>query len=121
MKCGKARNTPQQKLKMQEWFHGSKHRPAQIKLLTEANINYRDLYDEIQSAAIEKSDNISSVVKYKLKSSITLNIERNYISGSDINQADLEKQYRSGNQILSGRSLLEMAQKGVKCYKKTLA
>ena len=85
MKSGKSRNTQQQKLKMQEWFHGSKHRPTQIKLFIETIVNYRDLYNEIMSAAIDKSNNMSSVVKYKLKSSTTLNTERNYISGSDIN------------------------------------
>ena len=122
MKSGKPRNTSQQRIRIAEFYHGKPpNRPSQIKLLAEAHLNYRDLYDEISSTAISKNSDESTITKYKLKSKLSLDISRQYISGYDINSNDLEKQFRQGDQLLSGRSILEMAQKGLKHYKKALA
>jgi len=104
---------------MANWFHGKPtNHPSQIKLLSEGNLNYKKLFDEVQAGATNKNASISSITKYKLKDDLTRDIRRIYYTGIDIKYHDLEKQFRAGRQILSGRSLVDMAVRGIKTIKK---
>ena len=45
----------------------------------------------------------------------------NYLSKIDINMEDLEKRTLTSKLLITGRSLLNMAKKGLKMYKKAVA
>lgn len=60
-------------------------------MLVEASINYRELYEEFGGAAVDKNDDASVVRRYKLKSELTQDTIRQYISCFDITSCDLEK------------------------------
>ena len=122
MKCGQAKRLVDQYDEMQQFYHGYEpSHPSQIKLLSEAHINYRDMYDEITVPSIQKSDNINSTHKYRLKKILTQDLSRDYYSGHDIRSDDLEKKNRTGSPLITGRNLHAMAIRGVKCYKKALS
>ena len=48
-------------------------------------------------------------------------MKRTYYCGDDITQQDLEKRNRTGNQLMTGRNMLDLCIRGVKNYKKALA
>ena len=54
------------------------------------------------------------------KSSLTMDDTFNYLSKIDINSEDLEKRTLTSKLLITGRSLLNMAKKGLKMYKKAL-
>ena len=101
-----------------KFYHGDKNPPSQIKLLAEAHVNYRDLYDVEHSSALNKNDDARSVQRYKLKRELTVNDNTSYYSLSDIRHDDLEKKNRTGSQLVTGRNFYDMAVRGMKSYKK---
>ena len=122
MKCGQAKRLSDQYVEMQGFYHGIEpSHPSQIKLLSDNHINYRDMYDEITVTSTHKSDNINSTHKYRLKKLLTQDLSRNYYSGHDIRSDDLDYKNRTGSPLITGRNLVAMAVKGVKCYKKALS
>ena len=56
-----------------------------------------------------------------MKLSLTKDKCRTYYSDFDITLADLEKRNCTGEQLICGTNLLDLAKKGVRCYKKALA
>ena len=58
---------------------------------------------------------------FSLKSSLTRDDSRTYYTNRDILVADLEKKGRNGQQLVSGRNLLDIAKKGTANYRKALS
>ena len=98
MKCGKAKRLPDQHKEMHNFFHGVKPtHPPQIKLLADAHVNYRDMFDEIVVSSTTKDDDLSTVKQYSLSKRLTQDISRLYYSGVDLRHEDLEK--RTGQEM----------------------
>ena len=122
IKCGKGKTVPMQQSAMAIFYHGHPpHHPSQINLLASASYSYRGLYEAETTIATKKSDSIDTVIQYVLKSSVNLGYSHRFRSGVDITSLDLEKKLRSGNLLITGRQLFDMAKKGVKNYKKALS
>ena len=122
MKCGKSKKLKSQYEEMSKFYHGDEpNRPSQIKLLANAHINYRDLYDEVIVKCKNKQDTMADIITYRLKKVITQDLSRDYYSNRDIRVEDLEKKNRTGSQLITGRNLVSLAVKGVKTYKKALS
>ena len=122
IKCGKSQKAPEQRERLSKKIHGKPpNRPPQIKLLSEGDLNYSDLYDEVDIQVTSKSYLASDPKRKKLKESLTCDMSRVYYIGVDITHDDLEKRNRTGNQLITGRNLLDLCVKGVKNYKKALA
>ena len=122
MKCGKSKRLPDQYIHMYDYFHGKRpNHPPQISLLAEAHMNYNELYDYDNCNATNKNDDSDDIKKTWLKSSLTRDSSRLYYSSTDIRASDLEKKNRTGNMLITGRNLHDMAIRGVRNYKKALA
>ena len=62
LKCGKSRRITQQYEAMYEFYHGKPpHKPSQIHMLASANLNYADLYDEVNIPALNKDDETATI------------------------------------------------------------
>ena len=119
IKCGEGRTTKQQESIMYSYFHGNPPtRPSQLKMLTHGEGQYSDLYDYSTKTVVDKHTSVSS--RLYLKSSLTMDDTFNYLSKIDINSEDLEKRTLTSKLLITGRSLLNMAKKGLKMYKKAL-
>lgn len=122
IKCGKSKKLVDQHDELYDFFHGKMPmKPSQIGLLSSASLNYKDMFEEENVVITSKKTTTSSVVKYCLKTSLSRDQSRKYYVGEDILAPDLEKKNRSGALLVSGRNLLDMALRGIKCYKKALA
>ena len=120
MKCGEGRNTKQQEGIMYTFFHGNPpSRPSQVKMLANGEGPYSELYDYSTKLVVDKTTMVSS--KLNLKPSLAQDDPVNYSSNIDITFAHLEKRTLTSKLLITGRSLLNMAKKGLKMYKKALA
>ena len=109
---------------MNDLFHGKPpSKPSHLKLLCNASYCFKDLFLASSEVNTNKSASISveSLKTYTLKPTLHLNKSRSYIAGIDITQKDLEKKNRSGSQLMTGRQLFDIANKGTSYYRKALA
>ena len=110
MKCRKSKKLPTQHNYMSKFYHGQEpNNPSQIKLLANAHINFRELFDEVDAVATSKKDDIGTAKKYMLKSELTRDTMRNYYSDVDITYTDLEKKNRTIPLLITGHNILDMA------------
>jgi len=122
IKCGVGKKLKTQEIELGRFFHGhAPNHPSQIKLLADASYNYRDLYDEERLISTKKTNNKQDIIQYTLKSCYTRGSTVRLRSGIDITHIDLEKRLRTSDQLIAGRTLIEMARNGVKHYKKALS
>ena len=127
MRSGNAKSLQMQYDTMSNLFHGDEPSVASnIKLLSNGSFLYKDLYDlEENTDAITSKSSQSTLASQVPKLSIKINLSRDksrrYYADKDIIRTDLEKKSRNGKQLVSGRSLLEMAKKGTAYYRKALA
>ena len=125
LKILKARRLPEQYDFMHRFYHGKvPSRLAQIQLLAEGHLNYRELYELVNVKITTKKANKQtppSPSKYKLKDILTNYSSRSYFCGEDILHLDLEKKNKSGPTLVTGRNLHAMAIRGAREYKKALA
>lgn len=126
LKTGKAMRLPDQHAAMHKFYHGlTPSHPPQIKLLSDAHVNYSALYEEeevlIKSKKKSQKATKASITRMKLKAMISNNSHASFYSGTDIRFSDLEKKNRIGKQLITGRNLHAMAIRGVRAYKKALA
>ena len=126
LKTSKARRLPEQYEYMHKFFHGKvPSHPAQIKLLAEGHLNYRDLYDvvnvNVTKKKVSRNQTPPSALKLKLKDILTNYSSRSFYSGEDIFHLDLEKKNKSGPTLITGRNLHAMAIRGAREYKKAVA
>ena len=95
LKSGNKKKYHDQYEYMTKYFHGRPPNfPSQIKLLAEGRVNYNDLYEEVDFIAKKKGDDVDAVKRLRLKQSLTRDYNRNYYSGYDINEEDLEKKIK---------------------------
>ena len=125
LKTGKSRRLPDQYLFMEKFYHGKvPSHPAQIQLLAEGHLNYRDMYDSVSVKVTKKKTSKSSTpsaTRFKLKDILSNNSSRSFYCGEDILYSDLEKKNKVGKQLITGRNLHAMAIRGARAYKKALA
>ena len=108
---------------MSRFYHGKvPTHPAQIQLLSEGRLKYRDLFDVIDVGTTSKhAKDDSSIQKLMLKKILSRDQSRSYFSGVDIRAEDLEKKNKTGVVLITGRNLHDLASKGLSSYKKALA
>ena len=123
LKSGSKKKVSDQHKFMSLFYHGKPpNHPAQIQLLSEARLKYRELYDEVDVPTTSKRANeLSSVKRFQLKKSLSRDNSRSYCSGIDIRLEDLEKKNKTGSVLITGRNLLDLAVKGLRSFKKALA
>ena len=125
MRSGKAKSVTAQYEYMSSLYHGEEPSiPSNIKMLCDGSYIYKDLYDVVDSDSItSKSDDAVAGSRdiFSLKSSLTRDDSRTYYTNRDILVADLEKKGRNGQQLVSGRNLLDIAKKGTANYRKALS
>lgn len=123
LKTGKSRRLPDQYLFMEKFYHGKvPSHPAQIQLLAEGRLSYRNMYDVVSVKVTKKKiskANAPSATKLKLKDVLTNNSSRSFFCGEDILYSDLEE--KVGKQLITGRNLHAMAIRGARAYKKALS
>ena len=104
------------------FYHGKdKTHPSQLKMMCEGTFCYRDFYETKISTATDKdSSSASNTSSLVLKQSLTLDKFRSYYAGVDITYLDLEKKnlLPSCNLLVTGRSLHNLAKKGLANYRK---
>ena len=72
MKCGRSMRLPDQHNAMAEFYHGKEpSHPPQIKLFSEAQLNYRNFFDTKIVQSTTKKDDTTSVTRYHLKTNLT--------------------------------------------------
>ena len=86
LKTGKSRRLPEQYDFMHKFFHGKvPSHPAQIMLLAEGHLNYRDLYDVVNVKVTKKKasskQTLPSASKLKLKDILTNYLSRSFYCG----------------------------------------
>ena len=89
LKIGKSMRLPDQYAAMDTFFHGNTPpHPPQIKLLSEAHMNYSALYEEVNVTV--KTKKVSSKaskrtsLSFKLKDMVSNDSSRVFYSGTDI-------------------------------------
>ena len=92
------------------------NRPSQIKMLCNGTAIYRDLYDSSQTTITTKSANSPSASVLTMKPSLSLDLNTNYRAGIEIKAEEMEKKGLNGPQLITGRTLLALAKKGVTNY-----
>ena len=105
---------------MYTYFHGlKKTRPSQIGMLCKGEGAYNGLYKNLNKPVVDK--NTKAAPKLYLSHELTQDETVSYVAGLDINVMDLEKRTLASNLLITGRSILNMAKKGVRYYKKAMA
>ena len=96
MKSGVKKKLTDQYKFMSRFYHGKvPTHPAQIQLLSEGRLKYRDLFDVIDVGTTSKhAKDDSSIQKLMLKKILSRDQSRSYFSGVDIRAEDLEKKIR---------------------------
>ena len=82
------------------------------------SLEYCDLYFAKQEMVT--SDGTTCSTTLIIKPSLTLDLNTNYRAGKEINLADLEKML-SSSLLVAGRTLIALARKGGKIYRKALS
>ena len=122
MKGGKGKTLMQQHDALFAYYHGkAPSRPSQIKLLCSGGYGFEDLYDSKQKMATSKSDNTVTTEELILKKELHRDPVRTFRATKEINAIDLEKKLQSGALLVTGRTLLALAKKGNKFYKRALS
>jgi len=95
--------------------------------LSEAKVEYADLYDTTEVRNVtkkssgSKNSNKTTTTRTYLKQSISKDDSAFYYVGTDITYRDLRLKNRVGTVLLNGRQLLDMAKKGMTDYRKAMA
>ena len=99
-------------------FHGNPTAsiPSQVQLLCNASFTNKSIYLEEVVVSTNKNSSKSDVTMKVLRPLLSKDNTRKYFFGKDILTLDLEKQNRTGNQLLSGRNILDMAKRGTANY-----
>ena len=110
---------------MSSLYHGDEPSiPSNIKMLCDGSFVYKELYDIAGDEAVvskSSSDDSDSRTNLSLKVSLSRNKSRMFFVGTDILRSNLEKKGRNGQQLVSGRNLLDMAKRGTANYRKALS
>ena len=127
IRLGEGKTLVQQHNAMETFFHGREgSAPSQIQMLAEGTSVYKDLYQiKAQSMIVSKKTTTKNKKKVytrrHLKQKFSRDENRLYYIGSDITHSDLEKKNRTGQELLNGRQITDMAKRGLRDYRKALA
>ena len=125
MRSGNSKSLNSQYEYMSSLFHGdSPSIASNIKMLCSGSYVYRDMYDTYEGDTIlsKSSDvNLESRPRLSLKVDLSRDKSRIYFAEEDIQYLDLEKKGRNGQQLVSGRNLLDLAKKGTANFRKALS
>ena len=117
MREGSGKKVLEQIIEMEKFFHGKQPTfPSQLKMLCNGSFGYRDFYESIHAVATSKESSDRDITSLILKPSLTLNKFQTYRAGIDINHLLLEKKNLTGNQLITGRTLLGLARKGAQNF-----
>ena len=119
-------NQKQQQQALHDFYHGKgEESPSQIKMLADGISAYKDLYDvKTQSIIIKKNGKRTNMNKNELtlKQLLSRTEFLTFTAGDEITTADLVKKHRrSSTELVSGRQLFGMAERGMRDYRKALA
>jgi hypothetical protein len=116
---GSGKTLKQQMDLLYQFFHGQEPtHPSQLRLLCNGGYPYNEFYESSSKVATKKSSTANDTSSLVLKQSLSLDRFRTYYAGIDIKHKDLEKKHMTGLMLMSGRSLLALAKKGYKMFKK---
>ncbi len=116
---GSGKTLKQQMDTLYQFFHGEEPtHPSQLKLLCNGGYPYNEFYESISKVATTKSSSANDTSSLVLKQSLSLDRFRSYYPGIDIKHKDLEKKNMTSPMLMTGRSLLALAKKGYKMFKK---
>jgi len=93
---------------------------SQLQLLCDGEQIYSELYESVTIGVKSKNDNLETKNYRKLKDSLSRDMSRSYYVGFDILVDDLERQHRTGKQLINGRTLLSIAKRGKASYRQCL-
>lgn len=82
-------------------------------------LHYTDLYESIVKVTTSKKG--EEITELVLKKELHRDGTRRFRATREINFADLEKKMQSSPLLVTGRTLLAMAKKGNRFYKRTLS
>ena len=116
---GSGKTLKQQMDSLYQFFHGQEPtHPSQLRLLCNGGYPYSEFYESSSKVATKKSSTANDTSSLVLKQSLSLDRFRTYYAGIDIKHKDLEKKHMTGLMLMSGRSLLALAKRSYKMFKK---
>ena len=120
---GKTKRVKELQSDISDLFHGNPAAsiPSQIELLCNGSFTYKSIYSEEVVVTTKKNASKSDINLKVLKPLLSKDVTRKYVFGKDILTWDLEKQNRTGSQLLSVRNILDMAKRGTLNYQKASA
>ena len=125
LRSGNAKSLNAQYEHMSALYHGNEPSiPSNLKMMCDGCYLYKELFDLVEGDTVTSKCDVAdadSQSTFSLKVSLTRDTSRTYIAGRDIIVRDLEKKGRNGQQLVSGRNLLDLGKKGVANYKKALS
>ena len=128
IRTGSGMKIRDQQEKMEQFYHGIEGNiPSQIQLLSEAKVEYADLYESTDIAIVTKKGSKRKKMKANatdrkhLNQTMSRDESAFYYVGTDIRYHDLKLKNRTGETLLNGRQLLDMAKRGLKDYRKAMA
>ena len=110
---------------MEQFFHGQEGKaPSQIQMMAEGVGRYKEFFEKKTTPTTGRKSSTkkkkSPLTSYYLKESLSRDDSRLYYRDSDITFRDLEKKNRTGNAILNGRQLTDMAKRGACEFRKAM-
>ena len=126
LKQGPQKTQKLQQVALSNFYHGKGEKsPSQIDMLVNGIGAYKDLYDLKTQLIVVKRKGIKKKVnknQLQLKQMLSRDDFLTYTADDQINTADMVKKHRNNsNELVSGRQLFGLAQKGMRDYRKALA
>ena len=119
---GDGKTIKQQHDLISDFFHGVTGKsPSQIRMLCEGKLHYGDLYESSLQRNLTSRKKKTTTTKIYLKENLSRDDSRVFYLGTDIFFNDLQKKNRSGDTLLNGRQLIDMAKRGLRDYRKAMA
>ena len=110
----------EQWLWLERFYHGKGNtHPSQVDMLVKGIGFYADLFDSVTPTVTDKNH---QGVGYQLilKNKFLPDSSKKYIAGVDILASELEKKSRSSKQLVTGRNLLDIANRNMKKHRKAI-
>ena len=111
----------EQWLFLERFYHGKGNtHPSQVDLLVKGIGVYADLWDQ-RTPTVTNKNHQGVGYQLVLKKKLLPDSSRNYIAGIDITLSDLETRGRSNKQLVTGRNLLDIANRNHRNHRKAVA
>ena len=111
----------EQWLFLERFYHGKGNtHPSQVDLLVKGVGVYAELWDQ-RTPTVTNKNHQGVGYQLVLKKKLIPDCSRDYIAGLDILISDLEKRGRSNKQLVTGRNLLDIANRNITKHRKAVA